>query len=355
METRQDQRADSLRCTFSAAQWLGERRRQEDAWVAERIDFEASGAGGVLFAVADGMGGENRGDVASRVAIEAFANDFRNSAIRDIGERLRAALDAANCSIAAAVKREPLYGGMGTTLLGCCVAGDRIYWVSSGDSLLLLVRDGESRRLNADHSYGALKHDPEFARETDPGTPDSALFSCLTGNSVALVDLETQGCRLFPGDVIVAASDGLETLGEEDLTRWLQSSDQPAGGLIERVRALAMRGQDNVTAVVVRVNEPVPAFVRRAIPGTRAIATHAAALLVGGAVGFAMATWGGNRASSSSDSNPAAPQAESPAASTSRANAADPSVAVPASPHIGESGPPSPDESEPTEAGVPEQ
>ncbi len=269
METRRDRPAEGLRCAFSAAQWVGERRRQEDAWVAERIDFEASGAGGVFFAVADGMGGENSGDVASRVAIEAFARAFRSSAIRDIGECLRAALDAANCSIAAAVEREPLYAGMGTTLLGCCVARDRIFWVSSGDSVLLLVRDGESRRLNADHSFGALKHDREFAEAVDPDTPDSALFSCLTGNSVALVDLATRGCRLFPGDMIVAASDGLETLGDEDLTRCLQSSEKPAGGLIERVRGYAVRGQDNVTAVVVSVDGPVPAFVRPAFPGVR--------------------------------------------------------------------------------------
>ena len=389
METRRERQAEGLKCTFSAAQWLGERGRQEDAWIAERIDFEESGAGGVFFAVADGMGGENRGDMASRVAIEAFAQAFRNSAIRDIGERLRAALEAANFSIAAAVKREPLHAGMGTTLLGCCVAGDRIYWASSGDSLLLLVRNEEARRLNADHSFGALKHDPEFARGADPDTPDSALFSCLTGDPVALVDLESRGCPLLAGDTVVAASDGLETLGEEDLTRCLNVPDRPAERLIERVRAHAARGQDNVTAIVLNVgiDRPAADFIRRAWPGTRAVATHAAALLAGGVAGFAIANLGSDRepplsapglqapqAGSASApplqaESPAvlqdpetgqptalrSPDAESPAAPPATGAANPPPIEAPEPAPATEPGFPGPDGSEPTAAGGPEK
>jgi len=241
--------------TLSACQWQGQRKRQEDSLLTDLINIEEFGAAATLFAVADGMGGLPGGDQASRLVVSAFATAFEGSSIRDIAARLAMALQAANDAIATAIRRKPKRAGMGTTLLGCCAFVDRLYWVSSGDSLLLLLRDNVVQRLNADHSFGAFKHDPVFSDVLVPDTPDNALVSALTGGRVELVDCPAQGYALRPGDLIVAATDGLETLNDDDVLACLQARPQQfAECLIERVRAYSDERQDNVTVVVVCVN-----------------------------------------------------------------------------------------------------
>jgi serine/threonine protein phosphatase PrpC len=241
--------------TLSTSQWRGQRQRQEDSLFACPIDVEESAAAGAFFGVADGMGGETGGDQASQLATSAFASGFEGSPVRDISARLGMALEAANDAIAAAVRDEPECAGMGTTLLGCCAFVDRLYWISSGDSLLLLLRNHTVERLNADHSFGALKSDSQFKCRLDSNTPDYALVSCLTGGVVELIDCPLSGFPLQPGDLIVAASDGLETLSDDDVLECLRPDPrQLAENLIQRVRGHATEQQDNVSVVVLSVN-----------------------------------------------------------------------------------------------------
>jgi len=237
-------------------QIVGGRARQEDALRITEL------AHGWLVVVADGMGGHAAGDAASRLAIDAFVARCRTG--DDDGEdahaSLQGALAAANGAIADTVRARPSLAGMGTTLTAALVRGNGVDWISVGDSLLWVLRDGALERLNADHSMkselaeevarGALSaeeaaHDP--ARHT--------LRSAVMGEPLELIDHGS--ARLAAGELVVLATDGIDTLTEVELARLLAQAapctcvELVARCLreIERRRALQ---QDNTTIVIAR-------------------------------------------------------------------------------------------------------
>ncbi len=188
------------------SQWIGKREKQEDSYAVRYLPE------GVLFLVCDGMGGHQCGEIASRVAADAFAEHFV-SGEGDTPTRLRAALDAANESVRLAFCANGVYGG--TTLTAAYVSGGVLWWVSVGDSPLLVWRNKHLLRLNADHSLRS-----EYMEYVKQGvmTYESAaalghfLSSALTGGEMKLVDAPSTPFPLLPGDRLVLASDGADDI-----------------------------------------------------------------------------------------------------------------------------------------------
>ena len=126
----------------------GQRPSQQDSALWVRIS-----ATEYLSILADGLGGEVAGDVASSVAVSSFCDAYEAPAIP--GEpraRLMAALQAANLALHDRIVAEPELAGMATTLVAAVVYDGLLQWVSVGDSPMWLFRRGEVRRLNANHS-----------------------------------------------------------------------------------------------------------------------------------------------------------------------------------------------------------
>ena len=105
----------------------------------------------LLLVLADGMGGHAGGDVASGLVVEHFFKAYINSHA-NIPEALRNSLNSANEQLANAVVETPELRGMGTTLIGCVIRENLMYWVSVGDSPMWVLRNGALQRINADHS-----------------------------------------------------------------------------------------------------------------------------------------------------------------------------------------------------------
>jgi protein phosphatase len=249
----------------------GARSYQEDTalfWPGED-PFSPGGThanGGEIMAVlADGMGGHAGGALASRMACESFIKAFsgQNGPKR---ERLKSALDAANQAIAATVEANPALTGMGSTLVGVTFGPDGVEWVSVGDSPLMLFRRGEIALLNEDHSLA-----PELDRLAAQGriSEDEArrdprrhmLRSAVTGDELDLVDLSRRPLAVEPGDYIILASDGLQTLEAGEIERVVAAyasdgASAVANALIRAVEAMKDPHQDNATVVAVR---PLPA------------------------------------------------------------------------------------------------
>jgi protein phosphatase len=249
----------------------GARSYQEDTalfWPGE--DPFSPGAVGVngaeiMAVLADGMGGHAGGALASRMACESFIKSFagQNGPKR---ERLKSALDAANQAIAATVEANPALTGMGSTLVGVTFGPDGVEWVSVGDSPLMLFRRGEIALLNEDHSLA-----PELDRLAAEGriSEDEArrdprrhmLRSAVTGDELDLVDLSRRPLMVEPGDYIILASDGLQTLEAGEIERVVAAyasdgASAVANALIRAVEAMKDPHQDNATVVAVR---PLPA------------------------------------------------------------------------------------------------
>ena len=117
-----------------AAQWIGARRKQEDAYVAKHY------RDGVLAVVCDGMGGHHDGELASSLACEAYLRAFEKLDKLPMAQRMRDALEKANEEVRLSFESRRVYGG--TTLLAVFVGAGVVRWVSVGDTALYLWRHG---------------------------------------------------------------------------------------------------------------------------------------------------------------------------------------------------------------------
>ncbi len=246
---------------FAGRQSQGARDYQEDSWGwhSRRAEDDDSPSG-LLVVLADGMGGHRGGAHASAIAVDTFISAFAEDT-EPAAKRLRRALQAANGRIREDSEGDDGLQGMGCTMLAANFARDGLHWISVGDSPLWLVRNGSLRRLNEDHSLAPLLQAQvergELSTEEAAGHPQrNALRSALTGDAIELIDCPEAPLNLQPGDRIILASDGLETLEAEDIEAILAededtTSADAADRLVAAVDERQRRGQDNITAVVV--------------------------------------------------------------------------------------------------------
>jgi serine/threonine protein phosphatase PrpC len=250
---------------FAGRQIQGSREIQEDSYgVVPRAEF--SGAPADLFlVVADGMGGHAAGEVASSLAVNTFAETFLESATACDAGRLWDCLEEANRRIGRELAaRGSAVDGMGTTLLAVLLRGASVRWMSVGDSPLYLVRGNRLQRLNRLHSQAtelAEKVSAGLMTEEEARTDTSrhTLLSALIGDTIYDVD-DPPPVDLVPGDVLIAATDGIETLTSAEIAS-VVASPHPADastiakGLLQAVESKQFPKQDNTTVVVVRVPE----------------------------------------------------------------------------------------------------
>ncbi|UWQ81728.1 protein phosphatase 2C domain-containing protein (plasmid) [Leisingera sp. S132] len=261
----------------------GRRERQEDAVAA---DFMA-GAGAGFAVLADGMGGHAAGDVAARIVVtEVFAELKLRTGEPEllepaIGAVLHNAADGANACLGEYASHQPQVQeqGMGATLLAPVLFRDRLYWISVGDSPLYLFRDGALIRLNADHSMAAELEKLVARGRMDPAEaaahPDRhCVTSVLTGGGIPQIDCRSAPVRLQHGDIVLAASDGLLFLAEEEIAEVLAAechspSARIGAALMRRLEALDAPEQDNAAFCVIKPFDPQapqPAAAETAAP-----------------------------------------------------------------------------------------
>ena len=217
----------------------------------------------LLLVLADGMGGHAGGAEASRTVVQSFQDAFHHAA-DSIEDRFNAGVSAANDTVKEKQEADPGLSEMGSTLVAAVVIGSALYWVSVGDSLLWVFRDGRLLRLNADHSMRPLLQDlVELGRMTeeealyDPRA--NQLRSVIYGDAIPLIDMNADGFMLERGDLVVLASDGLETLPDEALAEVIKAGADNAEGivqaLLDAIAGAGRPGQDNTTVLVYRVGD----------------------------------------------------------------------------------------------------
>jgi protein phosphatase len=245
----------------SAASDVGPvRKTNEDAFVSD-ADVQ-------LFAVADGMGGHDAGEVASRLAIEAISGFIRRSAadtefswpygldgnLSYDGNRLRTAIHLANRRIFRAAESNDDYSGMGTTIVGLLANSTRVAIGHVGDSRLYLMRDGAIQQLTQDDSWAAtiLAHDPRVKPADLAHHPMRNVLTNVLG-AREQVDVHLAERDLESGDVLLLCSDGLHgVLDTNEILRILQTAPSVESAAQTLVESAVTRGaRDNITALVV--------------------------------------------------------------------------------------------------------
>lgn len=207
-----------------------------------------------LWAVADGMGGHEAGDVASAKVVETLAMVPPNARLETFVADSIAALRMANSeliNLAHSVQRPRT---IGTTVVGLAVSEARFGCFWAGDSRAYRIREGEIAQLTRDHS---LVQDLVDAGMLDPGEaedhPDSNVVTRAVGASATL-DVETSTGDAQPGDYFLLASDGLtRVVSDSEIYSALTTAPIAAAAekLIDTV--LSRGAPDNVSLIIVRL------------------------------------------------------------------------------------------------------
>jgi serine/threonine protein phosphatase PrpC len=232
------------------------RRRNEDSYVLEPP----------LFAVADGMGGAQAGEIASRIA----ASVLRDSADPKSEDAVVALIQEANRRVYEAAANDEARSGMGTTMTAALLVEDGTVRIGHvGDSRAYRIRDGRLAQLTEDHSLVAeLVRSGRLSQEEADVHPQRSVITRVLGTDPD-VDVDTFSIETRPGDVFMLCSDGLTSMVEDESI--LGIVEQNRANLDNAARTLvdaANRGggEDNITVVVFEIAE-------EAIEGTATLPT----------------------------------------------------------------------------------
>jgi protein phosphatase len=212
-----------------------------------------------VFAVADGMGGAQAGEVASRIAAESFEPADRGS--RPPEAYLRSIAEGANERIHELAQSDASRAGMGTTLTAAMVEGDEVSLAHVGDSRAYVFRDGKLELLTKDHSLvEELRREGRLTDEQAEDHPQRSIITRALGPEPE-VEVDTLTFRSRDGDVFLLCSDGLTTMVKEpriaEVLARSQSLDEAVSRLVREANDAG--GRDNITVVAFRVAEGEPA------------------------------------------------------------------------------------------------
>jgi PPM family protein phosphatase len=226
-----------------------------DTGLQRRANEDSLLARSPLFVVADGMGGAQAGEVASRLAVESFRHGLHDTT--DAEGSLAAYARAANVSIHERSQVSAEHAGMGTTLTAVYVGAEEVAIAHVGDSRAYCLRDGELLRLTDDHSLvDELIRQGKLTPEEAIEHPQRSVITRALGPEPE-VEIDTRSYRARDGDVYLLCSDGLTTMVSDALLAEILLAHprlRDAGEMLIKA-ANEAGGRDNITVVLVRVEE----------------------------------------------------------------------------------------------------
>ena len=254
-------------------------------------------SGVTVAVVADGIGGNQAGEVASQLAVDTITGIFDQAESRSYLDLFARGFANTSQALANHVTQNPQSEGMGTTCAAVVVANRRLYTAYIGDSRIYLIRNGTIRQTTVDHTwvqeaieFGVLtkeqarKHPNRHVVRRHLGaqqesTPDYRLQ--LSDGETPEAAVRNQGLLLKPGDIILISSDGMTDLVEdpEVLVAFQNQNPQQA---VDALTALARQrgGFDNITMIALQV----PGASAPGASGTRLAGTALVLALLGGVV-----------------------------------------------------------------------
>jgi PPM family protein phosphatase len=209
-----------------------------------------------VFAVADGMGGAQAGEVASRIAAGAFEHGALTGEAPAEGQ-LEQIAQRANSQIHKLAQEDSSRAGMGTTLTAAMVRDDEVALSHVGDSRAYVLRDGELKRLTKDHSLvEELRRQGRLTEEQAEEHPQRSIITRALGPEPS-VTVDTMTFPAKDGDVFLLCSDGLTTMVSDEEIRDILINAKSLRSAVSKLIDAANRGggRDNITAVAFRVAE----------------------------------------------------------------------------------------------------
>jgi PPM family protein phosphatase len=235
-----------------------QRENNEDSYLywepASDQEFEHKGR---LAVVADGMGGYEGGQEASRMAVETV-RELYDKMVHDREDPQAALAEAfrqAHQRIQSYAARNPEFQGMGTTCTALVIRGRQLYFAHVGDSRLYLIRDSRISRLTRDHSYvGRLVESGIVRPEDAERHPQRHILTSALGAGIEVaVDGAEGSIDLLAGDQVMLCTDGLWGVVTEEELQTAATGNPPAECCAALIKLARERGgPDNITLQVLR-------------------------------------------------------------------------------------------------------
>lgn len=213
----------------------------------------------LCFIIADGMGGHNAGEMASRMAVDCVRSlltkktDEMTAQPDSICSKIDAVFKQANDEIYRAALKNDKYSGMGTTIIAAVIYNKHIYIGHVGDSRAYLVRNGAILQITEDHSFvEALIKNGTITKAEAENHPNRHAITRALGVE-AEVAVDSYDYEMLTGDYVVLCTDGLSNMISDDeilkCTMAGQNPEQTCAALIEEANSRG--GSDNVSVIVV--------------------------------------------------------------------------------------------------------
>lgn len=206
-----------------------------------------------LFIVADGMGGHNAGDYASKLAVSTMVEKIGCTVEREPEKILARAIDDANIAVRESAETAPELEGMGTTVVAAVCEGDELYVANVGDSRLYVVNSHEIRQITRDHSWvEEMVRRGGLGREEARNHPDKNIITRAVGAEDE-VKADFFSVKLEEGDLILMCTDGLTNMLEDEEIRMILDG---ARDIVEKAEELVRKanengGRDNISVILI--------------------------------------------------------------------------------------------------------
>jgi len=213
------------------------------------VDFNTTK---MFFAVADGMGGHNAGELASEILLtqlySAVSNIFREPTLLTQQE-LKVFFDTEVKRIHNLLVQEgindPNNLGMGSTLISFIVYMGNYYSINAGDSRLYRMRDGFLKQLSKDHSYSSM-----FGNSR---SSSHLIYNAVGGGDKVFIDFTNLTSKILPGDIVLLCSDGLTDMLEDEAIEEILNDDGNVEDLVNSAKQNG--GADNISIVKLEILE----------------------------------------------------------------------------------------------------
>lgn len=235
--------------TFSITD-IGKRRKlnQDYVYTSERPVGNLPN----VFIVADGMGGHNAGDYASKFTVETIVGEIKNSSEPEPEQILRKAIEVANHKVLQMASENPDLEGMGTTVVAATCIGQRLHVANVGDSRLYIIGE-KITQVTRDHSLvEEMIRMGGIDRASARNHPDKNIITRAIG-AEEHIDIDFFEVGLSKGDIVLMCSDGLTNMLEDEEIRMILNGQRD---IVEKAEELVKAannngGKDNIAVVLI--------------------------------------------------------------------------------------------------------
>ena len=216
-----------------------------------------------VYVIADGVGGGNAGEIASRTAVSQIASYIVDHPIEETGDKYRIAsyfqncLERVNGHIFEMANKYTANHGMATTIVVVYAEREKAYIANVGDSRAYLFRDGQLTQLTEDHTYVNTLVKAGLLTEEEAKVDERKNVITKAMGAEPEVEPDFFQVDIMPGDIILMCTDGLyDEVSEEEIVQVIQKQRSMSDTCSELVqRANENGGRDNITVITLRVTE----------------------------------------------------------------------------------------------------